>query len=158
MIHDRTRNELWKKGDKQRVLGQRTVRHLAPVSVHNKGNLLKGKKTDAQRKKNAPQYKIGSKRGIHRVEEEVKVFKVKQHAQIERHRKNHDRPAGQGQTFLPLSPRAIPQFPPGQQPVKQIVSGNAANHNEQIRQIEIAVKPQGHGSQEHSCRLGLPAF
>ena len=94
MIHDRTRYELRKKGDKQRVLGQRTVRHLPPVSVHDKGNLLEGKKTDSQRKENTPQSKTGSEHAVHGIEKEVKIFEVEQHAQIQRNRQNQNCPAG----------------------------------------------------------------
>ena len=144
VIYNGAGDKLREKGHKQRILGQRAVRHLAPVSIHDEGNLLKGKKADPQRQKDAPQNKIGSAHAVHGVEEEVKILKVKQHAQIERHRQNHDRPARQPEMFS------------GQQSVEQKVSCNAADHDQQIGQIKIAIEPQRHGSQKHFCPPGPP--
>ena len=126
MIDDRPRDQLRKEGHKQRICDERTVLHLSLVRVHNKGNLLEGEKADPQRQQNPPQRRRRAKHRIDGRQEKIEILEIEQHAQVGRHCRCHQR-------FC---------RPARQKPVKQVIPRDAADHDQQIGNIEIAVEPK----------------
>ena len=136
MIDNRSGNQLREKGYKQRIVSEGAVLYLSPVRVYDKGNLLKRKEADTERQQNMLKRRARAEHCIHGGDEEIIIFEIKQHAQIEGDCQDHN-----------LFAR-----PTRQQPMKKIIAPDTAHHNQQIQYVKITVKPKGHGNQENFRR------
>ena len=143
MIHNRSRNQLREKGDKQRIIQKTALPDFPPVSVHKKTNLLEGKKTDSQRKQDSLQQKRSTKYDIYIFNKKVKILEIKKNSQIAQNTRRHHYTA-------PVWPRCI------YQPKANIIKKNTENHNQQIAGIKIPIKPQRKACQPQLGRHRLP--
>ena len=129
-------DELGEKGHKGDVVFKGIMRRPPKASVHDKGDLLEGKKADSQRKENVPQGKAGSEQGVYVLEEEIVIFKVKEKPKVKgKAEDEHDAAGG-------LCPGKF------RKTAQQIIAKNAGDNNGEIIHVKVTVEPQRHPGQE----------
>ena len=74
--HNGTCDQLGKKYDKQRILDEPALCRLLLIGICQKGYLLEGKKTDAQRQHDIPEQKRSAENRVDIFRKEVKIFKI----------------------------------------------------------------------------------
>ncbi len=82
MADNGTGNQLRKKGNKERVVRNSLPGNGAMSRICQKSNLLKGKKANAERKKDARKGKARVKKLINIFQKKIKVFEVKKNAKV----------------------------------------------------------------------------
>ncbi len=141
MQDDGPGDQLGEEGDKQRVFVKGILLCLAPVGIHQIGDLLEGKKADAERQQDMFQFKGLMKQRVHILQKKIKIFKIEDNADIDKE------PCGQNGFFCRLFLRqAFHQLR------NQEVPYNAAADDQQIGDVKISVKPEGGAGQKDVCR------
>ena len=83
VVDDRTGDELREKGNKKRVIQKVVLFGFMTVTVHQIGNLLKGKEADRQRQNQMQQRYLRTEEEVCVIDEKVGIFKIAQQRQID---------------------------------------------------------------------------
>jgi len=94
--HDRTGDELGEERDKQRVIQNVIARHGAPIAVDDIGKLLEGEERNAQRERDAVERQVQTEGMVHVIKEEIVIFEIEQHAEIDCQTQQHQQKDGGG--------------------------------------------------------------
>ena len=139
MRNDGACDQLGEKGDEAGIVKKGISRNLAPVGIHEEGNLLECKKTDSEGKHNVKKLELRGKNRVDGGEKEIHVLKINKNAKV-RQNAQSDQPFTEG-------------FPPVMlhQPIQYKVDQYAGQNNEQIACVKIPIEPQGH-SQKKALR------
>ena len=83
MVHDRAGDELGEEGHEQRVVDEVQPIDLAPVRVHEEGDLLEREERDANRQHDLAEEEVEAGERVEVVHEEVGILEVAQRREVE---------------------------------------------------------------------------
>ena len=126
--HDRPRDELGEERDEERVIQNVVARHGALVAVDDVRKLLEGEKRNAQRQRQMVERQMQAERAVQVFKEEIVVFEIKQHAEVEEKPQQHQR---QTEGFFPLGEHQL---------AERVIDQDAARDDRHIARVVVAVK------------------
>ena len=141
MQHDRPGDQLGEEGDEQRIIQNIVARNGALVAVDDVGKLLEGKKRNAQRQRQMVERQMQAERAVQVFKEEIVVFEVKQHAEVQKKSQQHQRQA-HGLLFLREHQLA-----------ERVIDEDAACNDRHIAGIVVAVEKERGQYQKHLVEL-----
>ena len=139
--HDRPGDQLGEEGDEQRIIQNIVARNGALVAVDDVGKLLEGKKRNAQRQRQTVERQMQAERAVQVFKEEIVVFEVKQHAEVQKKPQQHQRQA-HGLLFLREHQLA-----------ERVIDEDAARNDRHIAGIVVAVEKERGQYQKHLVEL-----
>ena len=126
--HDRPRDELGEERDEERIIQNVVARNGALVAVDDVGKLLKGEKRNAQRQRQMVERQMQAERAVQVFKEEIVVFEVKQHTEVEEKPQQHQR---QTEGFFLLGEHQL---------AERVIDQDAACDDRHIARVVVAVK------------------
>ena len=139
--HDRPRDELGEERDEERVIQNVVARHGALVAVDDVRKLLEGEKRNAQRQRQMVERQMQAERAVQVFKEEIVVFEVKQHTEVEEKPQQHQR---QTEGFFPLGEHQL---------AERVIDQDAARDDRHIARVVVAVKQKRGQHEENLVEL-----
>lgn len=87
---DRTGYQLWKKGDKKRIIGDGMSGYAAAGSIYQKAYLLEGEKTNAKGQKDIGRNGIHMEQTVYVFNQKAEIFEVKEDSKIAQNTSGQD--------------------------------------------------------------------
>ena len=139
--HDRPRDELGEERDEERVIQNVVARHGALVAVDDVRKLLEGEKRNAQRQRQMVERQMQAERAVQVFKEEIVVFEVKQHTEVEEKPQQHQR---QTEGFFLLGEHQL---------AERVIDQDAARDDRHIARVVVAVKQKRGQHEENLVEL-----
>ena len=133
MADDGTRDQLWEKNDKQRIIQEIFPGRLPACRVGEKTDLLKSEETDTQWHQHMQQRKVRVEQQIDVFQKKVKIFVVAENSHISGYTQKRKK------TWT---------FSGCEQQVNHVVKQDTRQDNEKVGKVEVRIKPQRHSHQK----------